>query len=99
MGDEVLERHPLGREVVVGDAVGFQELVRELMDGQLVELVEVERLRLEREVLVVKRLVREVVELEVLVRGRMGLGLLGRQGKGAEWTPPESRRPRNSAPQ
>ena len=81
MGDEVLERHPLGREVVVGDAVGFQELVRELMDGKLVELIEVEHLRLEREVLVVKRLVREVVELEVLVRGRMGLGLLGRQGK------------------
>ena len=81
MGDQVLERHPLGRQVVVGDAVGFQELVRELMDGQLVELVAVERLRLEREVLVVKRLVREVVELEVLVRGRMGLGLLGRQGK------------------
>ena len=50
------------------------------MDGQLVELVEVERLRLEREVLVVKRLVREVVELEVLVRGRVGLGLLERQG-------------------
>jgi len=60
--------------------MGCQELVRELMDGQLVELVEVERLRLEREVLVVKRLVREVVELEVLVRGRVGLGLLERQG-------------------
>ena len=80
MGDEVLERHPLGREVVVGDAVGFQELVRELMDGKLVELIEVEHLRLEREVLVVERLVGEVVELEVLVRGRMGLGLLERQG-------------------